>query len=123
MAWPKLFADVNWIADPQSPTDLEKKHAPVMSAPSSVQAGELFDVTIEVGKMLPHPNELEHFIEFIELYADDRFLCRVDLTAETSSPKVTFRIALPGPTDELRAYERCNIHGVWASSQDMNVSE
>jgi len=123
MPWPKLFDGVNQIEDLQSLSDLEKKHAPIISAPASVKANEFFNVTVEVGKMLGHPNEMKHFIEFVELYADDRFLARADFTAETVRPEVTFSICLPGPIEQLRAFERCNVHGTWEWDSPVEVSE
>ncbi len=118
-----LFSDVNQVADMQNMTELEKKHLPVILAPQTVQAGERFQVIIEVGKLHPHPNEHTHFIEFIELYADRLYLARADLTAVTSWPEVTFNVSLPAGARELRAYERCNLHGVWESAKPITVTE
>ena len=118
-----LFSGVNRPADTRNLTDLDKKHIPVIDAPSSVGRGECFTVTVEVGKLLAHPNERSHFIEFIDLYADEMFLARVDLTAVSTCPKATLCVALSAPADELRAYERCNIHGVWVGSTPIRVTE
>ena len=118
-----LFSGVNKISDPSNPTDLEKKHIPVIDAPASVERGECFAVNIEVGKLLAHPNERGHFIEFIDLYADELFLGRVDLTAVNTCPKAVLAVALTGPAEELRAYARCNIHGVWLGTAAITVAE
>ncbi len=119
----ELFTGVNHPADPDNLTDLEKKHLPVLTVPQSVKAGECFEVSIEVGKLLAHPNEHAHFIEFIELYADDTYLARVDLTAGTTCPSVKLCVALPGCIGELRAYQRCNLHGVWVHTAPIKVTE
>ena len=118
-----LFLGVNRPVDPGNLTDLEKKHIPVIEAPSTVNRGECFCVSVEVGKMLAHPNERGHFIEFIDLYADELFLTRVDLTAVSTCPKATLCLALSAPAKELQAYGRCNIHGVWVGSAPINVRE
>ena len=123
MAWQKLFEGVNKPSDPATLTDLEKKHLPVITAPESVAPGECFEVTVEVGKLLAHPNEPGHFIEFVEVYADHAYLARIDLTAETTCPTVKFCVALPGPVSELRVYERCNLHGVWEGTVPISVTE
>ncbi len=117
-----LFSGVNRPIDYRNPSDLEKKHIPVIEAPSTVNRGECFCVTVEVGKMLAHPNERGHFIEFIDLYADELFLARMDLTAVSTCPKATLCLALSAPAKELQAYGRCNIHGVWGGSAPINVS-
>ena len=118
-----LFSGVNRPADPRNLTDLEKKHIPVIDAPRSVGQGECFTVTVEVGKLLAHPNERSHFIEFIDLYADEMFLARVDLTAVNTCPKATLSVALSAPAEELRAYARCNIHGVWLGTASISMAK
>ena len=116
-----LFSGVNRQAYPRNASDLEKKHIPVIDGPSSVKLGECFTVTIEVGKTLPHPNERDHFIEFMDLYADEFFLARVDLTSVNTYPKADLCIALTSRAKELRAYARCNTHGVWAGTRLITV--
>ena len=118
-----LFSGVNRAVDPGNLSDLEKKHIPVIEAPSTVNRGECFCVTVEVGKMLAHPNERGHFIEFIDLYADELFLTRVDLTAVSTCPKATLCLALSASAKELRSYARCNIHGVWSGTVPITVME
>ena len=118
-----LFAGVNAPSDPQNLTDLEKRHIPSVQAPACVQRAERFSVTVEVGKSLPHVNDRRHFIEFIELYADRFFLARIDLTAVNTHPKATLAISLSGPAKQLRAYARCNMHGVWVGASPIAVAD
>lgn len=116
-----LFAGVNTPKDPANLTDLEKKHVPVIDAPAEVEADQCFTVTVEVGKLFPHPNELGHFIEFVELYAGHVYLGRADFTAVSTCPKVTFCVSLAKDLGPLRAFERCNLHGVWVSERAIKV--
>lgn len=116
-----LFAQINQIADPANPTDLEKKHTPVISAPAKVKANACFEVTVEVGKLLAHPNETKHFIEFIELYAGHIYLARLDLTAVTTCPVMKVCVQLPKNLGPLRAFQRCNLHGVWTAEKAITV--
>ncbi len=118
-----LFCGVNTVADPKNMTDLEKKHTPVIDAPDSVKAGECFCVTVEVGKLLAHPNERGHYIHFVELYADETFLGRADLTPVTTCPTVQFSVALDHVHAKLRAFEFCNLHGVWEGDRALTVTE
>ena len=118
-----LFSGVNRPVDLQNLTDLEKKHIPVIETPSTVNRGEYFCVSVEVGKMLAHPNERDHFIEFIDLYADELLLTRVDLTAVYTCPQATVCVSLSGPAKELRSYARCNIHGVWVGRTAIEVTQ
>jgi len=123
MAETNLFVGVNEPADPRNLTGLEKKHLPVIEAPEVVKKGQCFEVTVEVGKLQAHPNEPAHFVEFIDIYADETFLARADLTAVTVCPKATLCLSLPFAVKELRAYERCNIHGVWVGRKPIKVKE
>jgi len=111
-----LFCGVNSAAsqDIEGMTDLEKKHTPVISAPHAVKKGESFEVVVEVGHHLAHPNENAHFIEWIELYSGDTFLARVDLVPRISLPTFKLNVALDHQ-HPLTARARCNLHGLWKS--------
>jgi superoxide reductase len=119
---PDLFAQVNEPKNWDDLTDLEKKHVPIITAPEKVEPGECFEVTVEVGKLLAHPNEHKHFIEFIELYAGHVYLARMDVTAETTCPVMKVCVALPKELGPLRAFERCNLHGVWEATRPITVA-
>ena len=116
-----IFCGVNMVEDIEHASDLEKKHLPVISAPARVKKGECFEVTVEVGKLMQHPNEPSHFIQFIELYADDTYLTRMDFTARTTCPVMKVCLSLDQSYDKLRAYERCNLHGTWENELDIKV--
>ena len=122
---PALLTRVNKPADPKALTDLEKKHLPVIEAPDTVKAGEPFDVTVHVGKLLKHPNELEHHIECVELYVGYVRLAEMTLSGAMAEPKVTFSVkldpALAAGEGLLRAFEKCNMHGVWEATKPIAV--
>ena len=117
-----LFCGVNVIGDPADAPDLAKKHTPVITAPDSVAKGACFEVTIEVGKLLAHPNERAHHIQFVDLYADETYLGRVDFSAVTTCPVATFCVQLDHVHGGLRAFASCNMHGVWEGSKDLTVT-
>jgi superoxide reductase len=115
-----LFADINRADDLENLSDLEKKHLPVIDAPDSANAGEAFEVTIDVGKLLKHPNEPGHHIQWISLFNGGIALATIQITPVATSPNVTFRVSL-GKTSTLRAVERCNLHGEWEYSKKVMV--
>ena len=45
-----------------------EKHVPLIEAQDKVKKGEWFEVTVNVGKEIPHPNTTEHHISWLELY-------------------------------------------------------
>jgi len=109
---------INSAKDPANVTDFEKKHTPVIKAPESVKLGEFFTVTVEVGKIVQHPNEPGHFIQWIELYSGRTFLARVDLTPAMTDSVTTFSVRLDH-IHPLRAVARCNLHGAWVGVKDL----
>lgn len=117
---PEHETTINQVKDMDNMTDLEKKHVPLIHVEGTPSAGEEFPVTVWVGEHLAHPSEAEHHIEFIDLYLDDKFIARCDLTWGATTPKVTFNIMLD-TSGKLRAYERCNLHGDWTYSYDISV--
>lgn len=116
-----ILCGVNMPKDMKAMTELEQKHLPVITAPDKVKRDEIFVVTIEVGKYKAHPNEPGHFIEWIELYSGDTFLVRVSLAGAVSVPKVTIPVKLTHAHGPLKAWGKCNLHGLWEAIKDIEV--
>jgi superoxide reductase len=113
---------VNIVKDTDNMTDLEKKHLPVITAPESVKKGECFEVAVEVGKFMQHPNEPGHHIEFIELYADHTYLTRMEFTARMSCPVMKVCLSLDHIHSKLRAFAHCNLHGTWEGQTEIEIA-
>jgi len=109
-----LFCGINKAKSQEEMSDLEKKHTPVIEAPKKIVPGETFEVVVEVGKLLKHPNEHGHFIQWLELYSGDTFLTRVEFTPKLNEPRIRIPLRLEHVHD-LRAVARCNLHGAWES--------
>lgn len=109
-----LFCKLNTPADAEKDSPLAKKHVPVIEVPAVVKTGEFFDVTITVGE-IEHPNENEHFIQWIEFYIGSVNLGRFDFVPVMTKPKITIPLKLShhGLDSTLRAISRCNLHGLW----------
>lgn len=114
-----------------------EKHAPVIEAPESVKAGEVFTVSAGLGKAIAHPNTPQHYIGWISLYflpdgaklpiqvAHAEFKAHGDSTTDQPGPALTnpnmtasLKLAKSGV---LQAVAYCNIHGVWQSSRAIQV--
>ncbi len=115
-----LFCGVNSAGDkkPDDMDDLEKKHTPVIGVSGTPEAGEEFEVTVKVGEYMEHPNDHNHFIQFIELYSGHTFLGRVDFASVRTAPKAVFRVTLDH-LHPLRAVEHCNMHGTWEAVKEI----
>ena len=118
-----LFCGINTPKDIENMTDLEKKPFPVITTPARVKKGECFEVAVEVGKLLKHPNEPAHYINFIDIYADHTYLARLDLTPQKTCPIMKICLSLDHIHEKLRAFAHCNIHGVWESQAKIEVTQ
>jgi superoxide reductase len=69
-----------------------------------------FDVNVRIGKTM-HPMEEKHFIQFIDCYQNEKYICRVMFTPVTINPAACFH--LKNGTGKITVVENCNIHGYW----------
>ena len=121
-----LFQTINKVKNPGKKSPLEMTHAPMITAPASVKAGEMFTVEVSVGEKL-HGMMPAHWIGLIELSIGNDPAGRVELQPKGYlSPKVTFSVTIPkdaAPAGKatLVAAQRCNLHGYWESSLDIRV--
>lgn len=121
-----LFEGINRVKDPVKKTALEKGHAPVITAPSAVKAGETFIVEVSVGETL-HPMGPVHWIEYIELSLGNEPAGRIDFQPKGYlKPRVSFTVVIPAeaaPEGKLTllARQHCNLHGLWEGSFDITV--
>jgi superoxide reductase len=115
-----------------------EKHVPVIELPDGIKANEPFNVTVSVGKEVPHPNTTEHFIQWISLLykpEDEQFvydLGKAEFVAHGAStkganegpaytnPVAVFNVKLAKP-GKLTAIEYCNIHGLWENTVDVKL--
>ena len=101
---------MNFVKDFEAAGDFEKKHTPFITLEPS---GDRTLVNVEVGHQVPHPQGADHYIVYVELYANGSPIARFDLSAEVTFPRFCVPVALSAGT-VLRAVECCNLHGLWA---------
>ena len=122
-----LFEGINRVKDPARKTGHEKNHAPAITAPAAVKAGEPFKVEISVGETL-HSMGPSHWIQYIELNIGNEPAGRLDFQARGfMKPTAVFTITIPKElvaTGKLTllAREQCNLHGLWETRFDIAVS-
>ena len=115
-----------------------EKHVPVIECPDGVGADQFFEVTLTVGKTVPHPNTTEHHIRWIKLLfraEGEKTVCELgnfEFTVHGESVKganqgpaytnpvvkTSIKLAKSGT---LQALGYCNIHGLWESAKDIAV--
>jgi superoxide reductase len=126
----EFFQTADWKAE---------KHVPVIECPDSVKRGERFDITVSVGKEIPHPNTTEHHIRWIQVffkpdgekYSYQLANCEFNAHGESveganQGPAYVEPVALatavlkkPGT---IYALGFCNIHGLWENGREVEVS-
>ena len=79
-----------------------EKHVPIIER---IEGG----FRVKVGS-IPHPMEEKHYIEWIELIADERVYRR--FLSPRDKPEAEFTIE----AEKVSAREYCNIHGLWRSA-------
>lgn len=77
----------------------KEKHVPIIE---KIDGG----YKVKVGST-PHPMEEKHYIEWIELLADDRSY--IAFLKPGMAPEATFKV----DATTVSAREHCNIHGLW----------
>ncbi len=77
----------------------QEKHLPQVEKMES-------DIKVKIGSV-PHPMEQKHFIEWIEVEAEN--LCLRKFLKPGEKPEVEFK-NIPNKS-QVRAY--CNVHGLW----------
>ncbi len=85
----------------QTADKAKEKHVPVIE---KIAGG----VKVVVGST-PHPMELNHYIEWIEIIADGKAYRQ--FLKPGDQPQAIFNIA----AEVVTAREHCNIHGLWKS--------
>ena len=103
---------------PKDPKKLEKgelKHTPQISIKGKDEKGfTLVEINIGQGGII-HPSTAEHWIDFIELYADDKLVGKTSLEPELSRGLAAFAVKLD-KVKTLKARSGCNLHGIWTST-------
>ncbi len=116
-----------------------EKHVPVIDFPKTLQKDKMFEISVEVGKEIAHPNTTEHHICWASLYflpEGEKFPYQVghyEFSAHgasvegpnTSSVYTNHRLSVWNKTrkaGKLFAVSLCNIHGLWQSSKEIEFS-
>jgi len=127
LSYAKEFSltELNKPQDWKNLTDMAKKHVPIIEAPAKAKAKEPFTVKIKVGGIdgVEHPNTLGHWINWVELYAGERTISRVEFAPEMCDGYVSTLNVTLSETATLRAREFCNLHGVWEGREKKVIVE
>ena len=103
---------------PKDPKKMEKgelKHSPLVTLKEKDAKGyTLVEITVGQGGII-HPSTADHWIDFIELYADDKLVGKSALEPEISRGAASFALKLDN-VKVLKARSGCNLHGIWTTT-------
>lgn len=114
-----FFKQINRAKDPDKLQGVELGHVPRISAPDTIKPGVPFEVEVRVGEKL-HEMIPTHYIDWIDLYADDIFLTKFILTPNFTQPICKMMLTL-NKSATLRALEHCNLHGLWEGTKQVKI--
>ncbi|MBN2016283.1 hypothetical protein JW766_05645 [Candidatus Dojkabacteria bacterium] len=102
---------------PVAATDeLKKTHEPIIVMPDDYEMGQSVSVKVKVG-MIPHVMEDSHYIQSIELLANEQSIGKQELTPKDNPvPEAEFQVALAAGMT-LKAVVYCNVHGKWEATR------
>ena len=103
---------------PKNPAKMDKgelKHSPLVTLKEKDAKGyTLVEILVGQGGII-HPSTPDHWIDFIELYADGKLVGKSILEPEISRGAASFALKLDS-VKELKAKAGCNLHGIWTST-------
>ncbi|HEQ71337.1 MAG TPA: Neelaredoxin [Spirochaetia bacterium] len=129
-SYSSLFQTSDWKTE---------KHVPVIECADTAKKGELFSVTVSIGKEVAHPNTAAHHIGWVSLAFqpdNEKYpieIGRADFSAHGASAQgpdtstvythhsATFTLKSEKP-GTLFAASYCNIHGLWQNEKKIAVA-
>ena len=101
--------------DASNLTKGEQKHTPLITLGDKDAKGyTLVEITVGSNGII-HPSTKDHWIDTIELFADNKLVGKTTLEGAISRGAAAFRVNLDG-VKTLKATSACNLHGVWSST-------
>ena len=118
---PKInrYVDIDTV-ERETKKDYIDRHSPFIHCEKEAKKGEVFEVTVQMGKEYTHPDDFDHYIESITLFNGDTKLAQTTFIPgtfgnEKSHAKVTFYIRPMSSKLKLIAHGYCTKHGIWES--------
>jgi len=101
--------------NPAKMTKAELKHSPQVTIGAKDAAGyTLISITVGQGGII-HPSTKGHWIDYIELYADNKLVGKNVLEPEISRGATSFAVKLDN-IKSIKAKSACNLHGIWTTT-------
>lgn len=103
-----LFDQIN-TAENSNEAVTNEKHLPIVTISDIGDKKHKITVNVGGGK---HPNEIDHWIQWVEVRIKDMFIGRAEFSAKVTDPVAEFVVNCEGSCD-ISVLARCNKHGLW----------
>lgn len=114
------YVDIDSV-EKEAKKDYIDRHSPFIHCADSAKAGEMFPVVVRVGAEYEHPDDMDHYIRYVQLWNGETLLGEADFVAgmlggdgAKGQAEVTFNL-VPGKKLRLTAMAYCTKHGLWES--------
>ena len=92
--------------------EIELFHKPYLTVSAPVEENKEVEFMVQIGR-IPHPMELSHHIEWIEIYKNGSLLQRVNFDVSIDKEAKTFFSLIWTSDTVVEIKTQCNIHGLW----------
>lgn len=118
---PRLFSYSDFKDGSKSVIQYADKHSPVIICSESAQRGVPFNVKVQIGKTVKHPNAVDHHYQYIQLWNLETLISEIKLQRASFGDdpvhiEVQFNF-IPKVSLRLTALAYCNKHGLWKSEE------
>ena len=112
------YEDISQI-EREAKKDYIDRHSAFVHCENKAAAGEKFKVKVMVGDEYKHPDDFDHYIQYVQLWNKETLLAEATFTAGSqgnaaSNLEVDFYI-VPQKDMKLLAHAYCTKHGLWQS--------
>jgi superoxide reductase len=119
MAKINQYQDISQI-DREAKKDYIDRHSPFIHCADKAIKGEKFKVKVQMGNEYPHPDDFDHFIQYIQLWDGETLLGEASFSSGTLGNKpghaeVDFYIVPVKNNLKLTSIAYCTKHGLWQS--------
>ncbi|MBI9034706.1 MAG: hypothetical protein JEZ03_09580 [Bacteroidales bacterium] len=121
------YVDISTL-DREAKKDYIDRHSAFIHCENTAKEGEKFAVKVKVGEAYKHPDDLDHYISYIQLWNKEKMLAQTTFVEGTmgnapANVEVDFHI-VPQKNLKLTAMAFCTKHGLWQSEEvEVIVSE
>ncbi len=119
---PRVFKPVDITKEEKEvKKDYFDRHTPRIICEDTAKKGEKFKIKVIIGSQYEHPDEPDHYIQYVQLWNRETFLAEAHFTPGTLGNKpdhveIDFYI-VPSVSMNLAAMSVCTKHGLWQSEE------